>query len=234
MEAIIQHGTVADTAFLDEPDLLLQSLTITPQRTEGRYRGPNKATQLVTQSDPVVDLQFSGIIKDFAGFVIRGPGAAVWAVANYAAEQNGFDPADGMLIYRDPGRELSSDETPDSINFTITHLPFVAKPFPAPFMRVTGPLTSNGTTPMPVPLMPYVGMSDGKPSYGVVDGGRTFSVDWIEGDGLWFFAYDIDDGSSGAWETDSAVASPDLANNWVPAETSPGTGTPVFTAVYEA
>jgi hypothetical protein len=141
MEAIIQHGALPTTKFVDEPDLLLQSLTIAPQRTEGRYRGPNKATQVLTYSDPGTDLQFSGIIKNVNRLANRGPGAAVWALANYAFETHGFDPADGMMIYRDPARNLTSDETPDSVDFTVSHLPFVAKPFPPPFMRVTGALT---------------------------------------------------------------------------------------------
>jgi hypothetical protein len=139
-----------------------------------------------------------------------------------------------MMIYRDPSRNLTSDETPDSVDFTVSHLPFVAKPFPAPFVRVTGALTSNGTTPLIVPLIPYVGMVDGRPSYGVVDGGRTFDVAWVEGDGLWVFQFDIDGGASGLWETDSNVASPELATGWVAGIGGTNTGTPVFSAVYEA
>jgi hypothetical protein len=130
MDAIIQHGGAVAPELLDEPDMLVTSLTITPQRTEGRYRGPNKATQIVTEVDPILDFQFSAIIKSLEGLCDQEPGTAVASLENFSDEIHGFDPEDGMLIFRDPSRELSSDETPDTISFTVTHFPFVTPPTP--------------------------------------------------------------------------------------------------------
>ena len=130
MDAIITHGGAPAGTLVDEPDMLVTSLTITPQRTEGRYRGANKATQFVTETDPILDFQFSAIIGAFSGLCDQEPGTAVASLDNFSDEIHGFDPTDGMLIFRDPSRELSSDETPDSITFTVTHFPFVTPPTP--------------------------------------------------------------------------------------------------------
>lgn len=134
MDAIIAHGVIpATAALLDEPNLLIQSLTITPQRTEQRFRGPNRATQGITETDPVMDFAFSAIITAQAGLATQQPGTLCTGLANFVTGAtpstviHGFDEEDGILVYRDPSRSLDT-ENPDTLNFTVTHFPFVDPP----------------------------------------------------------------------------------------------------------
>ena len=125
MDAIISHGIIPGTGtLLDEPALLVQSLTITPQRTEQRYKGPNRATQGLTYTDPVMDFAFTGIISEATGLAIQEPGTLVASLANFAAVTHGFDEEDGVLVFRDPSVAKDTDN-PDTISFTVTHFPFV-------------------------------------------------------------------------------------------------------------
>jgi hypothetical protein len=125
MDAILAHGIIPGTGTLvDEPDLLVQNLTITPQRTETRYKGPNRATQGITETDPIMDFAFTAIISEMQGLADQEPGTVVANLANFAAETHGFDEEDGILLYRDPSRTLDT-ENPDQVSFTVTHFPFV-------------------------------------------------------------------------------------------------------------
>jgi hypothetical protein len=130
MNAIISHGVLPSAATLvDEPNLLVQSLTITPQRTEQRYKGPNRATQGITETDPVMDFAFQAIVTTASGLAVQEPGTLCTGIANFAesATIHGFDEEDGILLYRDPSDSKDTDN-PDSISFTITHFPFVEPP----------------------------------------------------------------------------------------------------------
>lgn len=127
VDAIIQHGAIPSTGgMVDEPDLLVQSLTITPVREEKRYKGANKATQGILYTDPTLQFGFKAIISEKQGLADQHPGTAVAALANFTAPTtiHGFDPADGIMVYKDPSDEMD-DENPDMINFTVEHFPFV-------------------------------------------------------------------------------------------------------------
>jgi hypothetical protein len=131
MDAIISHGVIPGTAtLLDEPNLLVQSLSITPQRNEQRYKGPNRATQGVTETDPIMDFAFQAIITTVAGLADQHPGTQCAELDNFTSTPiHGFDLEDGMLVFRDPSRTLDT-ENPDSVSFTVTHFPFVDPPPP--------------------------------------------------------------------------------------------------------
>jgi hypothetical protein len=131
MNAIISHGVLPATrVLLDEPAILVQSLTITPQRTEQRYKSGSRATVGVTETDPLMDLAFQGIIMEYSGLADVHPGTQLLTLANFQTEIHGFDIEDGIIICRDPARTLDA-ENPDSISFTATHFPFLTDPVAA-------------------------------------------------------------------------------------------------------
>jgi hypothetical protein len=127
MNAIITHGVIpSENILVDEPNILIQSLTVTPQRTETRHRGPNRATQGITEVDPVIDFAITGLIKTVAGLADGHPGEQLIELLNYQASLHGFAPTDGIIVYRDPSRSHDT-ENPDSVTLTVTHFPFVLK-----------------------------------------------------------------------------------------------------------
>lgn len=132
VEAIIKHGNLPDAGGLvDEPNMLVQSLAIKAERDEKMFKGANKATQGVLETDPKLTFAFKAVISDFAGLTDQMPGTAVTELANFAAAIHGFDPTAGVLIYKDPSRDLDN-ENPDMVSFSVLHLPFVAPPVVGP------------------------------------------------------------------------------------------------------
>lgn len=126
MEAIIKHGALPATGGLvDEDALLVQSLSIKATREEKMFKGANKATQGVLETDPKLLFEFKAIISEYTGLADQNPGTAVTELANFSAAIHGFDPEDGTMIYKDPTRDMDN-ENPDMVNFSVLHLPFVA------------------------------------------------------------------------------------------------------------
>ena len=125
VEAIIKHGNIPETGGLvDEPNMLVQNLSIKATREEKMFKGANKATQGVLETDPKLTFEFKAIISEFSGLSDQHPGTAVTELANFSAAIHGFDPGEGILIYKDPSRDLDN-ENPDMVNFSVLHLPFV-------------------------------------------------------------------------------------------------------------
>lgn len=126
VDAIIEHGAIpSGGGLVDESDLLVQSLTITPRREKKAYKGGNKATQGLQYTDPTISFQFKAIVSDASGLADEHPGTAVASLLNFASERHGFDPADGTMVYEDPSTELDV-ENADMVNFTVVNYPFVA------------------------------------------------------------------------------------------------------------
>jgi hypothetical protein len=90
-------------------------------------------------------------------------------------------------------------------------------------MRIVGTLTSDGSTPVVFPILPYTGITDGKPAYEQSLGNAAL---WVTDDGV-NFEWEIASGG-GVWRSDEDVATPDLVTTWTPI--SPTTGTPTVTA----
>ena len=130
VEAIIKHGNIPETGGLvDEPNMLVQNLSIKATREEKMFKGANKATQGVLETDPKLTFEFKAIISEYAGLCDAHPGTAVTELANFAAAIHGFDATEGTMIYKDPSRDMDT-ENPDMVNFTVLHLPFVTTPAP--------------------------------------------------------------------------------------------------------
>jgi hypothetical protein len=124
--AIIQHGTLPDTASLvDEVNLLVQSLTVTPAREMKEYKGAsNRAVQGISATNPTIEFDFDCFVGIRAGLAIQHPGTVVTELANFAAARHGFDPDQGTMLYMDPVDEFSNDD-PDKIKFKVKQFPFV-------------------------------------------------------------------------------------------------------------
>lgn len=125
VQAIIKHGNLpAVDGLVDEPNILVQNLTITPGRELKEFKGANKAVQGLLLTNPTLKFAFKAIISEEAGLADQHPGTEVTELANFAAEMHGFDPEEGMMVYLDPSRDLTTED-PDMINFTVAHYPFV-------------------------------------------------------------------------------------------------------------
>lgn len=124
--AIIQWGALPDTAtMLDEPNVLIQSLTITPAREEKAYKGAaTQADEGIRFTNPSLTFAFKAYVSAESGFATQHPGTQVDELANFAAVKFDFDPTQGMMIYKDPSRELTIED-PDMVNFTVVHKPFI-------------------------------------------------------------------------------------------------------------
>lgn len=124
-DASIVHGNLpTDISLLDEPDMLVQSLTTTPGREERTYKGANKAIQGIEYTNPTISFAFEAYISERTGLCDQHPGTTVTGLLNFAAARFGFDPADGILVFKDPSATANL-ENPETISFTVTQFPFV-------------------------------------------------------------------------------------------------------------
>lgn len=125
IDAIIQYGIIPATGGpVDEANILVQSITITPAREKKAFKGPNKATQGLQYTDPTIGFAFKAIISNRAGLAIQHPGTAVTELAAFTGIVHGFDPSQGIMVYEDPTDDLTNED-PDMVNFTVTSYPFV-------------------------------------------------------------------------------------------------------------
>jgi hypothetical protein len=123
--AIITHGNIpSDITLLDEPNMLVQSLTITPAREKKEYKGANRAVQGLEYSNPTMSFNFEAYISNAAGLCDQHPGTEVASLLNFASARFGFDPADGVMVFEDPSTAQGLED-PERITFTVVHYPFV-------------------------------------------------------------------------------------------------------------
>jgi len=121
---IEQHGTLTNGTLVDEPNVLVSSLTITPTRTKKEYKGAS-ATKALRFTDPRISFAFSGTVQAVSGLTDQHPGTAIVSLANFASARHGFDPDDGVIVYEDPS-ETENGEDPTQLSFTAVQYPFVA------------------------------------------------------------------------------------------------------------
>lgn len=123
--ALITHGAIpADITLIDEPNMLVQSLTITPAREEKTYKGANRAIQGIEYTNPTISFSFEAFISDRLGLCDTHPGTAVTSLLNFDAARFGFDPADGVMVFKDPSTKQDL-ENPETISFVVQQFPFV-------------------------------------------------------------------------------------------------------------
>jgi len=127
-DPIIEYGEItADEFPLDEPNILLDSMSFDPKREKKTYKGPNKVTRIYRAQDPILEMSFSGIILTVAGLTDQHPGTLVDSLANYTSggTVHGFDPDDGIMVYEDPQRE-GNNEDPGKCKFKVCQYPNIA------------------------------------------------------------------------------------------------------------
>jgi hypothetical protein len=125
VDAIIQYGPFPATgALLDEPDLLVQSVSFKPTREKKEHKGGNQCVQALRYTNPMMTIAFKAIISEYAGLADQHPGTLVTDLLNYASPVHGFDPTQGILVYEDPDRSLDIDN-PAEVSFNVVQYPFV-------------------------------------------------------------------------------------------------------------
>ncbi len=125
VDAIIQHGNLPSAATLvDEANLLITSMTVTPAREKKDFKGTNRAIQGISYTNPTLAFDIKAYIGTADGFATQHPGTAVTELANYAGARHGFSADQGTMIYEDPTDDFSNDD-PDKISFKVVQYPFV-------------------------------------------------------------------------------------------------------------
>lgn len=122
---IITHGTLPDIELVDEPNVLVNSLSVTPTRDKQEIKGSKGEVKAVRYSNPTITFAFDGYISTLAGLADEHPGTAVASLLNFQDPIHGFDPVDGVMVYEDPSRDLSTEDLA-KVKFNIIQYPFVA------------------------------------------------------------------------------------------------------------
>lgn len=74
--------------------------------------------------NPIVAISFTAFIVNAAGLADQHPGTRVIALANYAVDARGFDPAVGTMML-DDAEDSKTQESDLETSMNITHAPFV-------------------------------------------------------------------------------------------------------------
>lgn len=120
----VYHGLYPTLELIDEPGVLVQSLTISATREKSEFKGGNNCVKGVRYSNPILNFAFRGYISEVTGLADEHPGSIVTNLLNYTDNIHGFDPDDGVLIYEDPSREQTTDQ-PAQVSFTVVQYPFI-------------------------------------------------------------------------------------------------------------
>jgi len=128
VDAIIEYGTMPANEFpVDEPNILLKSLKVSPKREKKSYKGPDKVTRALRYQDPTIEFDFDGQVMAFSGFCDQHPGTLVDSLANFGDTIHEFDPDDGILVYEDPQRDGNNEDLV-SCQFKVIQYPFISPP----------------------------------------------------------------------------------------------------------
>ncbi len=126
VDAIIQYGDIGTTGLVDEPSLLVQSISIKATREKQAWKGPNLATRALRYTDPQLSFEIKAIISENTDLADQHPGTQVLDLANYAGDIYGFDATLGIMVFEDPSRDLTI-ENPSETSFTVRQYPFVGE-----------------------------------------------------------------------------------------------------------
>lgn len=125
----IDHGNFASGTGcdpVDEPGVLVNSLTIAAAREKKLVKGADSCTHGIRFQDPTLTFSFDGYISSTGADDLSNlhPGTAVASLANFNEVIHGFDPTDGVMVIEDPSRQLSSEEICKT-TFSIVQYPMV-------------------------------------------------------------------------------------------------------------
>jgi hypothetical protein len=126
IDAIIKYGDISELGLIDEPDLLVQSLTITPSREKQSWKGANLATRALRYTDPILTFAFTAIISAATGLANQHPGTSVADLLNFPGNIYQFDPERGIMVFEDPSRSLTLENEAET-SFNVVHYPFIGE-----------------------------------------------------------------------------------------------------------
>lgn len=126
IDAIIRYGDISELGLLDEPDLLVQSLTITPSREKQEWKGVNLAARALRYTNPLLTFAFTAVMTTATGLANQHPGTAVSDLLNFAGNVYQFDSERGIMVYEDPSRSLTLENEPE-VSFNVVHYPFIGE-----------------------------------------------------------------------------------------------------------
>jgi hypothetical protein len=106
--ARIDKGTFTRSNGVNEANIHIESIDFAPTRTETFYQDIATGADVIGHYDnPSATWSFSGMVTTVAGFATQHPGTAVTTLANFSAEVAGCDPAEGIMIFKDPTHKWS-------------------------------------------------------------------------------------------------------------------------------
>lgn len=123
-DAIILYGDIEESSLVDEPNLLVQSMTFNATRERRDYKGGEGYIKGIQYRNPMLSISFRAFISTAAGLAVAHPGSEVTELANFESTTHGFDPSVGILVLEDPTTERDT-ENADQISGTIMHFPFI-------------------------------------------------------------------------------------------------------------
>lgn len=127
-QSLITHGTGSgsSSSLTDLSGLFLSQITISGSRDETNNTDGNESVVFSSQSNPTLEIAYEGEVAGAGGGVIDNhPGVAYVPDANLTEGFFGFNPTDGVFIYKDPVRTISRGEA-TTHNFSVTQYPLVA------------------------------------------------------------------------------------------------------------
>jgi hypothetical protein len=125
IDAIIQYGEISNFRMVDEPHMLVQSLTIKPEREKQSWKSASTlAVNALRFTNPMISFAFTALISDIDGLVNQHPGTLVTELMNFSGNIYQFDPDEGIMVFEDPTRSLTLDN-PAETSFSVVQYPFL-------------------------------------------------------------------------------------------------------------
>jgi hypothetical protein len=124
--ARIDKGTFTRSNGANETGLHVESITFTSTREEVFYPSiVNGCDVIGDYANPSGEWKIDGIVKAVSDFATQHVGSAVTSLANFAAETAGCDPAQGVMIFKDPSHSWTPKK-PRTLSFGVLWKPFIA------------------------------------------------------------------------------------------------------------
>jgi hypothetical protein len=124
-DAIIIHGDIEESTLVDEPNLLVQSMTYSATRERRDYKGGEGYIKGLQYRNPLLAIACRAYVSNQADLADGHPGEEVTELANFESSIHGFDPTVGILVMEDPTTERTVDDA-DQVSFTVMHFPFIS------------------------------------------------------------------------------------------------------------
>jgi hypothetical protein len=123
--ARVDYGTFTASDAVNEPNLLVQTVTATSSKEEKWWKDiTSDADVLGRASNRGLGYAIKAYVKTVAGFVTQAIGTTVASLQNFATAHRGFDPASGIMIFDEPVDTFNIGDL-RQCDFTVKHKPYV-------------------------------------------------------------------------------------------------------------